>query len=936
MSISLARTFLVCSSLLGSASAWSQQSIQTPQAGATAPAAKAAPASAGKAAASPAAAVLKEVRSVEGITEYTLPNGLQVLLAPDDSKPSTTVNLTLKVGSRHENYGETGMAHLLEHLLFKGSKRHPMAWAEFSKRGLRSNGSTWLDRTNYFASFAASDANLDWYLDWLADAMVNSFIARKDLDTEMTVVRNEMEMGENNPGRMLFEKTLSAMYTWHNYGKSTIGARTDVEQVDIARLQAFYRTWYRPDNATLIVSGKFNPQLVQRLVARHFAPLKRPAHPMPPLYTLDPVQDGERELTMRRAGGAPALIAAYHTVPGAHPDQAAAELLALVMGEAPAGRLHRQLTEKQLAASTWSWTPALHDPGFISFGADLAPGQDVAAARQALLRALESVRSEPITAAEMERARTRWLKNWDQTYADPEQVGVALSETVSLGDWRMFFLLRDRVRDLKLDALQRFAQERLVQANRTLGVFVPVDKPVRAPAPATVDVAEQMRSFKPQAGVGQAEAFNATPEVIDSRTIKGRIGPFGGLQFALLPKSTRGSVVRATLQLRLGDEQSLKGMASTADLLAALLDKGSAGLTRQQVQDRLDELRAELTFGHRQGLLVVRMQARRDTLPGLLDLVGQLLRQPRLDPAVLDELKRQAITGLEQARKEPEAIVANALERHGNPYPRGDVRHARTFDEVAQDLKAVSVEDVKDFHARLVGAGQAQFSAVGDFDVQAVRAALEKSLGGWSTAAVPARVPQPLWAGAPARLVFATPDKQNATLLVRQPMALNDRDVDYPALVLANYLLGQGGNSRLWVRIRERGGLSYDVRSGIQWNPHEQASVWQASAIFAPSNREAVEKAFREEVDRALKDGFTDKELAEGKSGLLNFRRLSLAQDDALSAMLASQLDLGRSMDHTARLFSAVQALTKEQVLAALRRHLKPETFVTAVGGDFK
>jgi zinc protease len=264
---------------------------------------------------------------------------------------------------------------------------------------------------------------------------------------------------------------------------------------------------------------------------------------MPRLYTLDPVQDGERELTMRRAGGAPALIAAYHTVPGAHPDQAAAELLSLVMGEAPAGRLHRQLTERQLAASTWSWTPALHDPGFITFGADLAPGQGVAAARQALLQALESVRSEPITAAEMERARTRWLKNWDQIYADPEQVGVALSETVSLGDWRMFFLLRDRVRDLKLDALQRFAQERLVQANRTLGVFAPLDKPVRAPAPATVDVAEQMRSFKPQAGVGQAEAFNATPEVIDSRTVKGRMGASGGLQFALLPKSTRGSVV---------------------------------------------------------------------------------------------------------------------------------------------------------------------------------------------------------------------------------------------------------------------------------------------------------------------------------------------------------------------------------------------------------
>lgn len=153
---------------------------------------------------------------VEGISAYRLANGLQVLLIPDASKPTTTVNMTYRVGSRHENYGETGMAHLLEHMLFKGTPRHPQVWSEFNKRGFRANGSTWFDRTNYFASFSANDDNLRWYLDWQADAMVNSFIARKDLDSEMTVVRNEMEMGENNPSRILFEKTLATMYQWNN------------------------------------------------------------------------------------------------------------------------------------------------------------------------------------------------------------------------------------------------------------------------------------------------------------------------------------------------------------------------------------------------------------------------------------------------------------------------------------------------------------------------------------------------------------------------------------------------------------------------------------------------------------------------------------------------------------------------------------------------
>src|SRR5262245_23762748 len=266
------------------------------------------------------AALPKPVTQVEGITEYRLANGLQVLLAPDDSKPTTTVNVTYHVGSRHENYGETGMAHLLEHLIFKGTPTTRNALAEFSKRGLRANGSTWVDRTNYFASFSANDDNLRWYLGWQADAMVNSFKARKNLDTGRTVVRNEMEMGENDPGRILFEKTLATMYQWHNYGKSTIGARSDVENVDIGRLQAFYRTYYQPDNATLIVSGKFDPARVMGWIDHAFGRIAKPKRTLPRLYTIDPVQDGERSVTLRRVGGTPQALLGYHIPPGAHPD----------------------------------------------------------------------------------------------------------------------------------------------------------------------------------------------------------------------------------------------------------------------------------------------------------------------------------------------------------------------------------------------------------------------------------------------------------------------------------------------------------------------------------------------------------------------------------------------------------------------------------------
>lgn len=876
---------------------------------------------------------VRAVTSVEGIEEYRLANGLQLLLVPDDSKPTATVNLTYRVGSRHENYGETGMAHLLEHLIFKGTPRHPQVWAEFEKRGLSANGTTSFDRTNYTATFSANAANLDWYVGWLADSMVNSFIARRDLDTEMTVVRNEMEMGENSPQRMLYQRTLALMFDWHNYGKDVIGARSDVENVDIARLQAFYRRYYQPDNATLIVSGSFDSQRVLRRVAATFGALPRPKRSLAPHYTLDPAQDGERSITLRRVGGAPLIFAGYHAPAAAHPDSAAADLLALILGDSPSGRLHKRLTEKQLAAATFGESFGMAEPSVLLLGAQLPPGADPAAARSAMVQTIESFAAEPVSEEELERARGKWLKNWEQNFANPEAVGMLLSESVAQGDWRLFFLARDRIRDAKLADVQRVATQRLIADNRTLATYVPTDKPQRAPTPQRIDVAEVMKEFKPAAAATRVEAFEATPANIDARTQRFEVG---GLKAAVLPKGTRGEAVRAVLTLRFGDASSLAGLGEVPDFTAALLDKGTATLSRQQVQDRLDQLKTEMAFRASPGRVDVSISSRREHLPAAIALAGELLRRPAFPADALDEVRRQALTAIESQRQEPDALAENALGRIGNPYPRGDVRHARSFDEMVEDVNAVTLEKIRDFHQRFYGAARGEFAAAGDLDVAQVRSALQQAFGDWSSGAPYTRVPQPFVAPAPQRLVIGTPDKQNATLVAKLPMPLSDEHADYPALSMANYLLGLGGNSRLWKRIRETEGLSYDVRSMVSWNSREPHSTWTASAIFAPQNGARVEKAFREEVARALRDGFTAQELAEGQRGLLNFRRLGRAQDGSIAATLANNLDLGRTYAYSQKVDEAIGRLTLEQVNAALRKYVKPDDLALVLAGDFK
>jgi zinc protease len=898
-------------------------------------AAPAAPASSTRGAIAPVAktSTLRPVQQVEGITEYRLANGLQVLLVPDDAKPTTTVNVTYRVGSLHENYGETGMAHLLEHLIFKGSPRHPNVWAEFNQRGLRANGSTWFDRTNYFASFAANEDNLHWYLRWQADAMVNSFIARKDLDSEMTVVRNEMEMGENNPGRILLEKTLAAMYQWHNYGKSTIGARTDVEGVDIGRLQAFYRQYYQPDNATLIVSGQFDEAKVLAWVQRYFGAIPKPKRVLPSLYTLDPVQDGEREVTLRRVGGVPLLYAGYHTVPGAHPDHAAVELLSLVLADTPSGRLHQRLTEQRLAAGVFGFTEGLRDPGFLLLGAQLTPEQDVAAASRVMIETIESFGAQPVTAEELERARAKWLKDWDRGFADPQHVGVALSEAVAQGDWRLFFYTRDRVRQIALADVQRVADQYLLPANRTLGRYLPTAEPRRAPAPQRVDLAEVMKGFQPAPAPERVAAFDPSPANIDARTQRLRLP--SGMQVALLPKPTRSQAIQISVALRHGTADSLKGWGEAPTALAAMLDKGTRQRSRQQWQDRLDALRADVRFGMSAGTLSASVVTRREAAAEVLALVHEALSEPALTQAALDEVRDQALAALAEQRKEPQAVLAEAIGRRDNPYPRGDVRHARSFDEIAADWQALTLEQVKAFHARFIAGSHGQLALVGDVDVTAVMPVLNIRFGDWRGSEAREPIPQPLQPVTPGTIRLHTPDRQNAALLVQLPLALNDRHPDYPALMLANHLLGSGGDSRLWNRLRETDGLSYNVYSAVQWQSRDLHSTWYAEAIFAPQNRDRVERGFREELTRALREGFSEREFQAGRQGLLNFRRLARAQDNRLAGAWVGLLDLDRTFDEAARLDAALSALTLEQVNSALRRYLDPDKMVWGWAGDF-
>jgi zinc protease len=877
---------------------------------------------------------MQPVTSVEGISEYRLANGLRVLLFPDQSKQTITVNMTYLVGSRHENYGETGMAHLLEHMLFKGSTNHTNIPQELTEHGARPNGTTSEDRTNYFETFAATDENLRWALDLESDRMVNSFVARKDLDTEMTVVRNEFESGENSPSNVLLERMRSTAYLWHNYANSPIGSRADVENVPIEKLQAFYRTYYQPDNAVLLVAGKFAEASTLALINQNFGKVPKPSRELPTLYTVEPAQDGEREVTVRRVGDAQYAALVYHIPAGSHGDLAALNLLNGILSDEPSGRLYKALVETKQAANIFGFPMQAHDPGVIYFGAQVRKESSLETARDTLIATVESLAAKPPTAEELERARTQALKQIDLQLNNSERVGLSLSNWIAIGDWRLFFLYRDRLRNVKLDDIKRVAKAYLTSTNRTTGLCYTTTAPERTEIPPRPDVAALLKDYKGDAAKSEGEAFDPSPANIDARTQRSTLP--GGLQLALLPKKTRGGAVNGSLTLRFGDASSLSGQRYAASYAAGMLMRGTTQHTRQQLQDEFDRLKARVNVGGGGAAVTVGIETTRENLPAVLTLVAEVLRHPAFPASEFSSLQQERLAQLEEQSKEPAVLGSTALNRHLSPYPANDIRYVPTVDESMAANKSVTVDDAKRFYGAFYGAKVGELALVGDFDPKSITSQVQKLFAGWNGQRTYTRVPSEYHEVAAINDSIATPDKANAFLMAAINLPMRDDDADYPALVLGNYMLGGGFlNSRLATRLRQKEGLSYGVGSQFNASALDKSGGFMAYAIYAPQNADRLQTALREELQRAVTEGFTAEEIAAAKSGWLQSRQVSRAQDGELTRSLANSLFLKRTLAWDAALEQKVSALTPDDVNSALRRKLDFSKLSIIKAGDF-
>lgn len=910
--------------------------------------------------------------SVGGITEYQFPNGLRVLLYPDQSNPKVSINITYLVGSRHEGYGETGMAHLLEHMDFIETTNGRQIKNEIVAHGASWNGTTSYDRTNYFETVTATDENLKWALGLEADRMINVKFTKQLLDTEMTVVRNEFERGENSPQSILRERVEATAFLWHNYGKSTIGSKEDIEKVPVDRLAAFYHKYYQPDNAVLVVTGRLDESKTLAYVADTLGSIPRPTRQLDQTYTVEPTQDGERFVELRRVGQGQEVIMAYHTPSAGHPDIAALQVLAGIMtggggggrggrggrggGGANEGRLTKALVDNKLANSASMSVEQLHDPGLAFLTANLNNDQSLDQARKVMIQTLEGVVNEPPSKDEVERIKTGLLRRLEQSLTDAQSLATgSLNNAIAQGDWRLMFLEHDRIKDVTPDDLVRVARQYFKASNRTVGYYIPDASPDRTDVPATPDLAATLKNYTTNVSITRAEKFDPTSANIESRVVRSKLA--NGMKVAMLSKETANGIVSAVIELHFGDQASLAGKNAAAQFAGSLLGSGTRNKTRQQIADEMEKLNARVSvsgggggggggrggggrggFGGGGGIAgaSANISAPAGNFIPALRLAVEMLKEPAYPATDFDRMLTQRLKALENVPTEPTQLAAELLQRHLSPYLKGDVLYSGTREEQMAELKKVTLDDVRKFHDQFYGANHGEFVLVGPLDQAAVTKAAAELLGNWNSPVPYKRLVTVYKKVNPINQKIETPDKANSQFEAGLRIKMSESDPDYPAMVLANYMFGGSITARMPDRIRNREGLSYGASSRFSAPTDGDSAMFSATVSENPANAPKVEASFKDELAKTLKEGFTAGEVATAKKAYMDSRMVSRSNDGALLTLLASHEQLGRTMKYDQDLEARIQALTPEQITAAFRRHMDPAAITIVKAGDFK
>jgi len=859
----------------------------------------------------------------------TLPNGLTVLVKEMHGAPVVSAYVWYRVGSRNEYPGRTGISHLLEHMTFKGSAHYGKGVVSrlITQKGGWENGMTWLDWTAYVFTLPSKD--LDLALAIHADRMASLTLDPKELEAEKTVVLSELQGDENSPGFFLDTAVRGTAYLAHPYMFRTIGYQSDLRSYTREDLLEWYHTYYSPANATLVVVGDVQAQDVFARARKYFGRI--PRRPAPPaITTVEPPQEGERRVIVRRPGAANYVEIAYHIPAVRSEDLYALDVAEGVLSSGRTSRLYRALVEKGLAADADAWGMTNRDPSLFTFSLTLQDGVTHQQGEQALLAVIDDLRSNPPSERELQKALNQARASFVYAMDSVSDQAYRLGYYQTIDDYRYLDTYLERIGKVTAADVQRVAARYFTPDNRTVGWFIPTGMPTGPGGAESRPGPAQYRDGHPQTATAlgplpPARAAEAKPAAAAAaRPAPTRVVLPNGIVLVVQENHTVPAVAISGM-LRAGSIYDPPGKAGLANLVAAGTARGTTTRTFQQMAEELEFVAA--TVGLSGGIQVAQISGQ--CLAGDLDLtVGILADQLRHATFPAEEVNRllaQAQVGLQEAEADTDEVAERDF--YATLYPEGHPLHYVSQGNLAT-VRTITRQDMVDFYQRYYRPDGLILVVVGDVQPAEVQRIVEKHLGDWQAQGkAPAiTLPAPPLPARPQAVLREVPGKTQASIILGAS-GLSRRSPDYPAALLANYILGGGGfASRLTATIRDEQGLAYSV--GSTFRALYEDGPWLLYMGVNPANADKAVKSALEGMRGMQQAAPGAKEMQLWKDYAAGSLALRLETNEGVAANLADAEFYGLGLDYPYRLPGLIAAVTPEQVLAASRTYFHPDDYV--------
>ncbi len=893
----------------------------------------------------------KNIREMGGIEEYLLEeNGLTVLLMEDHSAPVATFMVTYLVGSRNEVTGTTGATHILEHLMFKGTKKFNKDDQTDPTRLLQNvgaliNATTWYDRTNYYANLPID--HLEMTIEIEADRMRNLLLHDEDRQSEMTVVRNEFERGENDPVRSLLKEIYQAAFVAHPYHHSTIGWRSDIEKVAIEKLRQFYDTFYWPNNAIVSVIGDFQKKEVLETIMQYYGTIPSSPLPIPEMYTEEPEQRGPRRVTLKRNGQLGVVSIAHKIPKGLHEDTFALSVLERILSSGKNSRFYKLLMDKGLAVNVFLWNFPFHDPGLFAPFIFMTPGTSHESVENIILEEYENIKTNGVGQEEVDRAISQIQA--DTAYARDGSFSIAsvLNETIAMGDWTFYFRYSEKVAKVTPADVRRVAETYLVEDHSTTGYFIPEipgggsqgDARPQQFSPGnsvlyyrnagiSTGTALAAAAVKTrEAKTGAASASTANTPSYSTGIVQNRIHGIDVISM----KTEVQDVVTIVGSLPAGDVFSPQRNSAIADLTGNMLDKGTMQTGKFELAEKLERVGASLNFSVGPHRLSISGKCLKKDLPLLANLLAEQLREPAFDAEELEKLKKLRTGELKQLLEDPNHQASDALARL--VFPQGHPNHHPSVEEVIKDLESVTVEDLRAFHQSVYGPKSMILVAVGDLQTDVLHATIKSAFKKWSGGI---KIPSYERAGKHNRGHEETVhmvDKPSVSVRLAMASDLQKNDPDYLDLMMGTYILGGNFSARLMQTVRDEEGLTYGISSRLS-NDLYSDGLWRISATFAPQLLEKGLASTHKQLNLWYEEGVTEEELKAKKTTLIGSYKVRLANTGGMAGRIHSFAQMGRPVSYLDQYPKDLEALQLKFVNAAIKRYLNPKDMITVMAGS--